>query len=173
MYNGSQESESFRMVAGMGAAAVSYLPELGLEMAAAKFASAGSVWKLDKFIRGGIIEDMLGRNLPRTFQTIDKFEDGVATSIKSMDLSAKSYQNGNSVFNTLKGYVGELQGFNGASMRTASGRAFNVGSNDIKSKVLQLAIDPSKATIHQFEQLGKAMEYAKSKGIGFNLSFIK
>lgn len=173
MYSGSQESESFRILAGIGAAATSYLPEVGLEMAISKFATVGSVWKLDKFIRGGVVEDMLGRNLPRTFQTIDKFEDGVATSIKSMDLSAKSYQKGSSVFNTLKGYIRELQGFNGASMRTASGQVFSVGSNDIKSKVLQLAIDPRKATINQLEQLGKAMEYAKSNGIGFNLSFIK
>src|SRR6185437_16016786 len=44
----------------------------------------GSVWKMGAVLRGRAIEQMLGANLPRTFPVIDKFANGLATSIKSL-----------------------------------------------------------------------------------------
>ena len=38
---------------------------------------------------------------------------GVATSIRSIDLLAKTYQNPNALTQTVQGYIQELAGFNG------------------------------------------------------------
>jgi hypothetical protein len=46
------------------------------------------VWKLGWAARGRLIEKELGANLHPNFPVIDKFRNGVATSIKSIDLNA-------------------------------------------------------------------------------------
>jgi hypothetical protein len=56
-------------------------------------AARNSVWGLGPTARGNAIEVLLGGNLPRTFPVIDRFLNGVATSIKSIDLRAITYQN--------------------------------------------------------------------------------
>ncbi|SCL34140.1 RHS repeat-associated core domain-containing protein [Micromonospora pallida] len=66
---------------GIGAAVGGLTGGLGSALRA-----AGSAWKLNQFARGLAIEAKLGGNLPKNFPTIDKFANGVATSIKSMDL---------------------------------------------------------------------------------------
>ena len=58
-----------------------------------------------------MIEKQLGQNLPQTFPTIDKFTNGVATSIKSMDLAAKGYADPSKIIQTGKGYIDEVAGF--------------------------------------------------------------
>lgn len=63
------------------------------------------MWSLKPFERGVEIEKMLGQNLPSNFPVIDKFENGLATSIKSMDLSAKTYQNIATMDRTLTVYI--------------------------------------------------------------------
>ena len=53
-----------------------------------------SVWELPNFERGEKIQQLYGRNLPKTFKTITKFDDktGIATFIKSIDLNSDTYQ---------------------------------------------------------------------------------
>jgi hypothetical protein len=46
---------------------------------------AGNVWLLNETLRGRIAEMVHGRTLPFTFRKIDKFVDGLATSIKSIN----------------------------------------------------------------------------------------
>ena len=48
------------------------------------------IWSLPIFKRGRIIEKMFGGNLVDNFPVIDRWKDGIATSIKSLDLGAKS-----------------------------------------------------------------------------------
>lgn len=76
----------------------------GKTILAAFKASSKSVWSLPWLERGLIIEEQLGKNLKGNFPVIDKFLNGVAKSIKSIDLNAKSYQNGKVLFSTLKRY---------------------------------------------------------------------
>jgi filamentous hemagglutinin len=75
-------------------------------------AAESSVWDLSPFARGQSIEQTLGANLPQNFPVIDKFnwDTGVATSIKSIDLTAPSYQNMSTLSNTLNGYVNSVAG---------------------------------------------------------------
>jgi len=49
-------------------------------------------WKLGWAARGDYFSEQLGANLPARFPVIDKWLNGVATSIKSIDLTAATYQ---------------------------------------------------------------------------------
>ncbi|MGR3313278.1 hypothetical protein [Roseovarius indicus] len=51
--------------------------------------------------------------MPGNFPVIDKFENGLATSIKSIDLDAATYQSGATLTGTLNGYVDKVAGFQG------------------------------------------------------------
>lgn len=127
-----------------------------------------SIWELAPSAGGFAAEKILGGNLPDAFPVIDKFVDGVATSIKSIDLTATSYTKGNGLLNTIKGYVNKLDDFTGAQR----GRTV-IESSDITSKVLEVAVQPGEASLSQWEQIGKAMQYAKDNNLQFNLQFIK
>jgi hypothetical protein len=83
---------------------------------------ASGPWSLPPTPRGLAIEEQLGGNLPPSFPTIDSFNDGMATSIKSVDLSASSYQNLNTLTSKLNGYVNQVAGFNGATFDGVSNR---------------------------------------------------
>jgi hypothetical protein len=85
-------------------AGLSALTRAGLK-GAAKEAVERSVWKLPWATRGFTIEEQLGANLPQKFPVIDKFTGGVATSIKSVDLTAASYQNVGTLTNRLNSFV--------------------------------------------------------------------
>ena len=132
-------------------------------------AKGRTVWRLNRFERGRRIESKLGENLGWNFPTIDKLQGGVATSIKSLDLTAKSYQKGNTLFNTLKKYINKVDDFTGANW---GGRNIQEGV-DFSTKAIELGVQPGKATIGQWEQIAKAMDLAKEKGIEFTLKFIK
>jgi hypothetical protein len=95
-----------------------------------------SVWAMDAFERGLAIEQQLGGYLGN-FPTIDKFVNGVATSIKSIDLLAKSYQQISNLTYLIRGYVEELASFNGAAWGD-----FVVRGSEITSRLLQIAIPP-------------------------------
>jgi RHS repeat-associated protein len=176
---GNSGSDAFTTYA-IGAHA---LTDIALTLAPMKgaFASKGaiatkgaSVWELAQFPRGFAVEDIriaaLGEEgrLPAGFNVLDHFDNGVATSIKSIDLTASSYNKGNGLFNTLKGYVDKLDNFTYGSKDGVT-----ITSADISSRVLDVSIQPGKATLGQWEQISKAMKYAKDNNIQFNLQFIK
>lgn len=51
-----------------------------------------AIWETDNFTRGKYIRNLYGGNLPDTFPSIAKFEDGRATMIKSVDFRKETYQ---------------------------------------------------------------------------------
>lgn len=164
----SQEAQSFNILAGIGAAANSYLPGLAIEMGFARLTSS-SLWSMNALQRGLEIERRLGGNLPINFPTIDKLENGVATSIKSIDVTLGSYNKGNGLLNTLNGYINKLSNF---SVGSGSGLTVREGVN-FTSKSLEVAIQPGKASLAQWEQISQAMKNAKDAGIDFKLQFLK
>lgn len=119
-----------------------------------------SAWSLKWSQRGLEIETQLGGNLPRSFPTIDKWENGVATSIKSVDLSAPTYQNTGALASKLRGYVDKMAGFNGASFDGVAIRA-----RQIQARALEVAVPPGVATPAQDAVLNQLTQYAASKGV--------
>lgn len=123
---------------------------------------AFSVWDLNPFDRGYAIEKALG-GWCDNFPVIDKASGkGISesiTSIKSMDLSLASYQNGNSVYNKIMSYVESLKNFIGDSRY---GHHIKVNSNT--QRILEFVI-PSEGTPKQIEQINRAIADAKNIGI--------
>lgn len=71
---------------------------------------------MNPFDRGVAIENALGRSqyLAQNFPVIDRWQNGIATSIKSIDLMAKSYQNTATLTQTIQGYINKLANWQGA-----------------------------------------------------------
>ena len=128
-----------------------------------------SVWKLDPLKRGQEIEKMLGRSpqLTQNFPVIDRFENGVATSIKSIDLGAKSYQNVGTLSSTVKGYVSELANWQGVARWGGTG----IRPDEIMGRELLLAI-PQGATQAQLAALQQIQKWASTVGVNVNLTVV-
>lgn len=126
---------------------------------------ASGHWDENPFDRGKLIEDDLGQNLPETFKTIDKYDDvtGEVTSIKSLDLDAKTYQTPSKLRARLNRYVDELDNFIGHGQEGVI--IGNLpGGLPINSKSLELAI-PRSATGEQLNIINEVIESAANKGI--------
>ncbi|WP_018680390.1 hypothetical protein [Actinokineospora enzanensis] len=141
------------------AAVVSKIPGVGRTAVDDAFEGL-SAWTLRWSERGLEIEARLGGNLPRSFPTIDKFEHGVATSIKSVDLTAATYQNTGALASRLEGYVDKVAGFNGA---TFDGTV--IRSSQVTDRVLQVAIQPGVASPAQRAILTQLRQYAAAKNV--------
>ena len=143
-----------------------------LAKASAKIADrvvdAKGAWNLNPFDRGKSIEKTLygwGDNYP----VIDFYDSDtkVATSIKSLDLNAKSYKSGNAVFNRVKGYIDDLVKFEG---KITPQHPVPVGG--IENRVLELAI-PDGATQNQLDQLRRLIDYAQQNNVQLNIVLAK
>ncbi len=122
------------------------------------------VWNESPVIRGEIIEKNWGQNLPQNFPVIDKFvpKTGKVTSIKSLDLNAKTYQDPKKLKSVLERYVDKLEAFKGHGLGEHL-----VKSSAIKQRALDLAI-PHSGNSAQKKVLQEMLTYAKNKGIEFN-----
>jgi hypothetical protein len=94
---------------------LSYVPRLFTLRAVGQVMTraANSPWLLGPFARGRAIEELLLRGLPNIIKTsnfpvIDRFYQGVAWSIKSIDATAASYQSGAALVSRLSGYAKTL-----------------------------------------------------------------
>lgn len=96
------------------------------------------------------------QNLPKNFPKIDRFSKGTATSIKSLDLGAKSYESASAVKSRVNSYIDDVASFNGAKHD-----GVNIGAKDITSRGLDLAV-PGPGTPAQVQALNDAVTYGAS-----------
>ncbi len=132
--------------------------------------AGGSLWKLAPLERGFVYESMMnlkGAMKSSNFPKIDAFYKGVATSVKTLDLGAKSYLKNNAVFNKLTGYVDDLAGFNGATWGDDV-----VRGSDITKRVLEVGI-PRGASSSQVQQINNAVKYGAEKGVKVNVRVVE
>jgi hypothetical protein len=85
-------------------------------------ALARDPWKLGWAARGSYLHELLGGTLSPTFPVIDRFVDGMATSIKSIDLNAATYQKTAQLTYRLKQYIDDLTEFDGPNGPTTTFR---------------------------------------------------
>jgi RHS repeat-associated protein len=149
-------------LAARAAAAAEAEAAAAAEAAFVNPAAAGNVspWALPPSPRGFVIEDALGGNLPKNFPTIDIYANGTATSIKSIDLTAPSYQSASRLTSRLNGYVRDVASFEGA---TFSGTRISSGSTT--SRELVIAVPEGVATEVQQAALIDIVQYGASKGV--------
>jgi hypothetical protein len=130
-------------------------------------AADAEAWKLGWAARGRYFENRLGRTLHPNFPTIDKTPDGIATSIKSIDLNAKTYQVPNSLRNRLNNYVDEVEGFKGDRWG-----GDEVKEIDIKSRALSIAVPKGSMTAEQRAIVEEVRERARKlpRPVGINVT---
>jgi hypothetical protein len=123
-----------------------------------------SVWDLGPGERGFAIESQLGGNLPASFPTIDIFDTGTgtATSIKSIDLTAPTYQNPSALTSTINGYVDKVAAFNGDSWG-----GVEISPSQVSVRQLQLAIPTGSVSGAQQAVINAAI--TRAQGMGVNL----
>lgn len=131
-------------------------------------AGGGSIWNRNPFERGRAIETQLGRSpqLAGNFPVIDRFNNGTATSIKSIDLTAQTYQNIPNLTNRIQSYGNTLAGWQGTGANGWDGVV--IRNADILQRELQLAIPPN-ATQAQSVALQQLQTWAQSINIQLNI----
>ncbi len=149
-----QSSLDFDIALSVGGAARVAWSELEAGWAGIKSAASSGVWNLTPTTRGQVIEQMLGQNLPRNFPVIDRWVNGVATSIKSLDLNAATYQNMTRLSQRLTGYIDKVAGFQG---RTWAG----VQVRGVTGRVLELVVPNSGSAVQQ-SVINQAVQYGAS-----------
>jgi hypothetical protein len=124
--------------------------------AAATAAKATSPWALPSLQRGQFIHRMLGANLPQNFPVIDRFAQGVATSIKTLGLNAATYQNVATLSSTVQGYINAVATFQGAQWLKA---------HMITGRELLLAVPKGAGTQAQWAALQALQQHAAKLGV--------
>jgi hypothetical protein len=135
-----------------------------LPYASARLRDPNYVWNLGPVTRGRIIETALGHNLPASFRVIDRFsEDGVATSIKSVDLGSITYHRPQTLERKIQGFIEAVAGFRGAQR---AGRF--IRESQITGRALDLVI-PHTGTAEQQRIIDAAVRYGESRGVTVNV----
>lgn len=126
-----------------------------------------SVFELPPVLRGNTIEKAYGQNLHQNFPVIDKF-DGNAnsiTSIKSLDLGAKSYANTGRLQRLLEGYADDVGGLPVGVKEFAEDR---VTINSSTKRILEVVV-PSGASAAQLAAIKAATSTALQQGVVLKL----
>jgi filamentous hemagglutinin len=101
------------------------------------------------------------RTLPFNTPTIDDFtENGVAVSIKSIDLNAPWYANSLNLSRQIDSYVDKLGAFSG--MRWGG---FEIAASDINGKVLDIVVPQNSGTSAQLQAIETSIERASDLDI--------
>ncbi len=123
-----------------------------------------SVWNMGPAPRGRKIEDfILGRKPTITssnFPIIDDYANGVATSIKSIELTGKAYQNPKNLTRILENYANKLSKF---ETKTWKGQEIPPVPEVLKEKVLLVTFEKDVATVAQQKALDSFLKNAKQK----------
>jgi RHS repeat-associated protein len=129
---------------------------------------AQSIWKLDPFQRGVAAENAVGRSsfLSQNFPTIDRFQNGVVTSIKSIDLNAASYQDIRALSRTVTGYIDKMANYQGQPSAWAGVRIY---PSQITARAVDLVIPATGGTAAQLAALQQLKQYAQSLNVTLNI----
>ncbi len=116
------------------------------------------IWKYG-WAKRGLIIDAIFRDgsLPPKFEVIDNFTNGVAESIKSIDLNAATYQNARGLIYRLSEYLEELGKYEGGEMKDTQ-----VTLGDIVVRKLKLIIPEGSMTTVQRDTIETMRAMARS-----------
>lgn len=125
--------------------------------------TADKVWSLTNFDRGLRIRTTFGGNLPATYPVIATWEDGTATSIKSIDLTAPGYATEGELTENVETMLNDLKNFSGTDSAWGSSE-IEITSDMITSRVLVVVI-PENSPESAYNELVTCSSYASSMGI--------
>jgi hypothetical protein len=136
-----------------------------------KEAGAGktdNIWSLSNFERGRKIRDIFGANLPYNFPVLSKFEEGKATVIKSMDITAETYQNPEIVIRKINEYIDNLAQYKGQEIPWGNSKIV-IMEKDIKVKELLLIIPSNEINQETESALELCILQGAKKGVVLNI----
>ncbi len=133
------------------------------EAEASAAAAAENPWKMGWAKRGKFFDKVYGKGtLNPLSRTIDDFEAGIATSRKSIDLNAATYQDFARLTSRLNSYIGKLAEYTGT---TYGGDV--VRSSEIAGRVLQVIIP--KGSMSQVQRAAIEAARERARNVGINL----
>jgi len=119
-----------------------------------------SIWKLGWGLRGQKFNELFGDpTFPSNYPVIDKIPNGVATSVKSIDLNAATCQNEASLANRLNKFVTDVREFEGADWGDLP-----IEEQDIKGRAVHLIVP--KGSITEAQQ--NVIESARARAMRYN-----
>ena len=124
---------------------------------------ADDIWSKSNFERGLQFQRMYGANLPTTYPTIASWSSGTATAIKSMDLTAPSWQTKAAAEGRVFSFIGDLSGFEG-------GPEPGPGIGEIRNKQLILVVPRNHADWLDGEVISQWSSYASGFGVELKIS---
>jgi hypothetical protein len=129
--------------------------------AAAADAAVENPWKMGWARRGKFFDKVFGKGtLNPLSRTIDDFEAGIATSRKSIDLNAATYQDFGRLTSRLNAYIGKLAEYTGTKWG-----GDDILSSQITGRVLQVIIPKGSMNQVQSAAFEAARERARRAGI--------
>ncbi|MBI3241805.1 MAG: hypothetical protein HYZ49_05870 [Chloroflexi bacterium] len=125
-----------------------------------------SLWEETPFNRGRDFEELEEANIGGNFPTIDDIDSdtGTATSLKTLDVTAETYEDTGKMESKVESYIDDLSDFDDTIWHQ-NGEEIAVSRDDIDQLALVLGIPAGKASNEQVESLLKLEEYASSKGV--------
>jgi filamentous hemagglutinin len=124
--------------------------------------AASAVWEIPVFVRGKYFDAMFrDGSLHPLSRTIDNFDEaGIATSIKSIDLNAATYQDFGRLNSKLNNYIDSLDAYRGTDWG-----GDEIDDSAITGRALSLIIPKGSMTSVQKSAIEAARARAKSLGI--------
>lgn len=123
-----------------------------------------NIWELDNFSRGQAIREQFAANLPDDFPVIAIWQNGVATAIHSIDLTASTYQDRDEVTQAVVRRLNLLASFTGAKY---SRQEFQIviEASQITSRRLLLVIPDNSSQDFLADALSELDQKARALGV--------
>lgn len=126
------------------------------------------VWSLGNFQRGLLLRAKFGANLPNSFPVLSSYKAGKAVIIKSLDTTAQTYQNTNTLKKMIREYVDKLDKYAGQEEPWGS-KKIVIKQSEIKEKQLLLVIPGNPLNSIIEGELDKCVQEAAVKGIKISI----
>ena len=137
--------------------------ELSLPETEGESSQKDEIWLKGNFERGFSLRNTYGGNLPSNYPVIARWENGTATSIKSIDLTAPEYQSGKSLSDNISEFIDDLAEFSGTADPWGKDN-ISISGNQITQRVLIIII-PENSPAEVYDKLMTGTAYAAVKGV--------
>ena len=109
---------------------------------------------------------MEGNNVGKNYPVIDRYDPvtETATSVKSRDLNAKSYQNGTNLKSVIKKDINDLKDFELQNWGDT-----RLGTKNISHRVLDIVVPNTELSKSQIDAINEAIEYGQTNGVKINI----
>ena len=127
--------------------------------------------KVDGTTKTGLdIDEALENNLGRTFKTYDSYDEvtKIATSVKSVDMTSKTYTSGSGLSSKLNSDLKAIKDFTEYELDKV-----RLENKDIEVRVLKIVINNEPLNKSQMENLKKVVDHATEDGIKVEAVILK